>query len=771
MALELPGGEPEVAALTAFLGQLFRALGLSLTRYAARCNRDKGSVSRYLSGARIAPKDFVDELLRQVAETTGQSVSPDVQEHAHRLRMAALRVRNASRHEVEELRERLGAAERELQLAGVRERHLLRSLEATEAQAAQAEQRYRQLETDRAAARYETGPGALERRPDGSGADFAREELRALKRELDLLRAELARAQALRHDAEEQCVRLEARLLAAEAALTTQRARREREFDYRAELESPAAVLTREFARTVGTGADPETTAAELCAVFVPGWAAAAAVEVRAAFVGEDGAPDGWTPDGLLLHRLGTAGAAGADRDRVVVPRAQAERILREGAPVHADSPEGPVLALPLAVRGEVFGVLRLFGGAGGDGGRAAYGRAEAELLAGLAERGALLLDSARMHRAEARLARALQRSMIPDTLPGTPWVRLAHRFRPGGRQGGAGGDWVDAIPLYGNRTALVVGAMLGHGLPAVQAMSRLRAGVHAFALLDVPPARLLRYLDDLARRMGDDHLASCLYAVYDPVARTCELATAGHPLPVLLRPAGGSEEVGLPEGVAIGVGGVPFTARTIEVPDGSTLVLCTGRRVELSSHCAKLVGSGWTPGQLLDFVFEAPGAVEGRDDLAVLVAAFDGAPQAEERFYEVLPERAEVPLVRQLVREQLALWGLGTVADTATLLVGELVTDAVATATMEVGLRLSWTDRLLVEVTDEQRELPVLAEVDLLGEEGSGRGLLLLDRLADRWGAEYHSYGRKVWFELSPLPGQALPGKIGRTGSNASTP
>ncbi|GAA2123121.1 hypothetical protein GCM10009759_74020 [Kitasatospora saccharophila] len=757
MTLELPGGEPEVAALTAFLDQLFRALGVSLTRYAARCNRDKGSVSRYLSGARIAPKDFVDELLREVAATTGQSVAPDVREHAHRLRMAALRVRNAARHEVEELRDRLGAAERELRLADVRERHLLRSLEATEAQAAQAEQRYRQLEADRAAARYETGPGALDRRPDAAGAAYAREELRELKQELDLLRAELGRAQALRHDAEEQCVRLEARLLAAEAALATQRARHEREFDYRAELESPAAVLAREFGRTVGTGADPEATAAELCAVFVPGWAAAAAVEVRAAFVEEDGVPDAWTPDGVVLRRLGTAGAAGGvgdGRDRAVVPRAQAERILREGVPVHAETPEGPVLALPLAVRGEVFGVLRLFGGTGGGGARTAYGRAEAELLAGLAERGALLLDSARLHRAEARLARALQRSMIPDTLPDTPWVRLAHRFRPGSHRDGAGGDWVDAIPLHGNRTALVVGAVLGHGLPAVQAMSRLRAGVQAFTLLDVPPARLLRYLDDLARRLGDDHLATCLYAVYDPVARTCELATAGHLPPVLLHPGGGSAEVDLPTGAPIGVGGVPFTARTIEVPDGSALVLCTGRQVELAAHCAGLTGTGWPPRQLLDFAFEAPGAVEHRDDLAVLIAAFDGAPQVKEERYEMLPRPVEVPLLRRLVQRRLASWGLESVAGTAALLVSELVTDAVATAQEVIGLRLLWTDRLLVEITDDHRELPVLRTVDPLAEEGAGRGLLLLDRLADRWGAEHRFLGRKIWFELSPKAG-----------------
>ncbi|WP_051732885.1 PP2C family protein-serine/threonine phosphatase [Kitasatospora phosalacinea] len=752
MTLELPGGEPEVAAFTAFLNQLFQTFGgLSITRYAARCNRDKGSVSRYLSGARIAPKDFVDELLCQVAETTGRSVAPDVQEHAHRLRMAALRVRNAARHEVEELRDRLGAAERELQLAGVRERHLLRSLEATEAQAAQAEQRYRQLEADRAAARYGSGPGDVERWSDGSGAEFAREELRLLKRELDLLRAELVRAQALRHDAEEQCVRLEARLLAAEAAMAAQQARHEREFSYRAGLDSPAAVLAREFARTVGTGADPETTAAELCAAFVPGWAASAAVEVRTAFVEDEDSPDGWTPDAVILHRIAAAGEPldGPARGQVALPREQVERALREGVPVHTDSAGQTVLTVPLAVRGEVFGVLRLLGGAD----RAAYGRAERELLAGLAERGALLLDSARLHRAEARLARALQRSMIPDTLPDTPWVRLAHRFRPGWHRDGAGGDWVDAIPLRGNRIALVVGAVLGHGLPAVQAMSRLRAGVQAFTLLDVPPAQLLRHLDDLARRLGDDHLATCLYAVYDPVARTCELATAGHLPPVLLHPGGGSAEVELPAGAPIGVGGVPFTAHTIEVPDGSALVLCTGRQVELADHCAKSTGAGWSPEQLRDFVLEAPGAVERRDDLAVLVAAFDGAPRTEEAYFAMLPRADEVPRLRRQVRDELSSWGLEFLADTAELLIGGLVADAVALVTGPVSVRLVWTDRLLVEITDDHRVLPVLAEVDPLAEEGSGRGLLLLSRLADRWGAEHETSGRKVWFELPARP------------------
>ncbi len=220
-----PDAESDVAAFTDFLNQLFAALEISLTRYAARVNRDKGSVSRYLNGRRIAPKDFVEELLRQVADLTGNPVTDDVRVQAHRLRLEALRARNASQYELEQLRESLGAAERELHLANVRERALLRAVEAAEDQTRQAEQRYRQLESDWATVHYASGSSGLDIYAQPEGADELQDELRALKAELEALRIELSRAQALKHDAQEQCLRLEARLLAAEAALQTERAR------------------------------------------------------------------------------------------------------------------------------------------------------------------------------------------------------------------------------------------------------------------------------------------------------------------------------------------------------------------------------------------------------------------------------------------------------------------------------------------------------------------------------------------------------------------
>ncbi|MFF0294975.1 SpoIIE family protein phosphatase [Kitasatospora sp. NPDC004614] len=768
MTLEPQGGEPEVAAFTAFLGQLFQALGISLTRYAARCNYDKGTVSRYFSGVRIAPKDFVDELLRQVAETTGESVTSEVQEHVHRLRMEALRVRNASRHEVEELRDRLGAAERELQLAGVRERHLLRSLAATEAQAQQAEQRYRQLEADRAAARY--GAGELERWADGPDTEPAREELRSLKRELDLLRAELARAQSLRHDAEEQCVRLEARLLAAEAALATQRARHEREFRYRAELESPAAVLTREFGRRVGTTVDLDTTITELCEVFVPGWADLATVYLRTEFVfgshPEDELP--WRNSRFQLagHAGDSDGLLGLSPRMGAVlsigPGTPIGRALQGGEPVltlvdegHEPGPESSVLALPLTVRGRVFGVLQLLRMSS----RVPFESADVPLLRGLAERGALLLDSARLHQAEARLAEALQRSMIPPDPPRIAGVRTAHRYLPGDRKAGVGGDWFDVIQLAGQRVALVVGDVMGHGLEAAQTMSRLRAGVQAFALLDVPPAQLLRHLDDLVLRLGVAQLATCLYLVYDPIARRCEMASAGHAPPLLRHPDGSVEWLAVPSNLPVGTGGLPFEAITVDVPDGAMLVLGSDSLLplhdydgfgEFADRCADLIGPESTPGQVCADLLDELSATARRDDLALLVVGLDGIPAERVAHYLVVLGEQEVRAARRFVRDRIAEWGLEIDLDLAELLAGELITDAVLVAKVPVGVRLVYTDRLLVEVTDDHHRLPVLTAVDPLDEEAD-RGLLMVAWSADGWGAELRPDGRTVWFELRP--------------------
>src|SRR6185437_1679133 len=84
------------------------------------------------------------------------------------------------------------------------------------------------------------------------------------------------------------------------------------------------------------------------------------------------------------------------------------------------------------------------------------------------------------------------------------PIFDIACRYLPGTTATEVGGDWFDVIPLPGNRTALVVGDVMGRGLRAAVAMGQLRTAVRTLAMLDLDPAEVLTALDEIARRLGD---------------------------------------------------------------------------------------------------------------------------------------------------------------------------------------------------------------------------------------------------------------------------
>ncbi|HEY3687520.1 MAG TPA: ATP-binding protein [Streptosporangiaceae bacterium] len=106
----------------------------------------------------------------------------------------------------------------------------------------------------------------------------------------------------------------------------------------------------------------------------------------------------------------------------------------------------------------------------------------------------------------------------------------------------------------------------------------------------------------------------------------------------------------------------------------------------------------------------------------------------------------------RALMRDALTRWGFADFVETAELLVSELVTNAVealtAPGTAVVVIRVSADDRVLIEVWDPDPRPPVLIRVGPDAE--SGRGLLLVERLAKDWGHYRDPYGGKiVWCEL----------------------
>ncbi|MFJ1899266.1 SpoIIE family protein phosphatase [Streptomyces sp. NPDC088115] len=390
-------------------------------------------------------------------------------------------------------------------------------------------------------------------------------------------------------------------------------------------------------------------------------------------------------------------------------------------------------------------------------------------VAAQLATHTALGIDKAVLYGREAYIADELQRTMLPDSLPQPTGVRLASRYLPAAETARVGGDWYDAIPLPGSRVALVVGDVMGHSMTSAAIMGQLRTTAQTLAGLDLPPQEVLHHLDEQAQRLGSDRMATCLYAVYDPVAHRITIANAGHPPPVLLHLGGRAEVLRVPPGAPIGVGGVDFEAVELDAPAGATLLLYTDGLVESRlrdvwtgieqlrerlAATARLTGPDHSPPleALCDDVLDMLGPGDRDDDIALLAARFDGIAPSDVAYWFLEPEDSAPGRARRLARRALSRWGLEDLSDSVELLVSEVVTNAVRYAERPVTLRLLRTDILRCEVGDDSPQLPRQRRARDMDE--GGRGLFLVNRLARRWGATRLSTGKVVWFEM-PTRGQ----------------
>jgi anti-sigma regulatory factor (Ser/Thr protein kinase) len=115
-------------------------------------------------------------------------------------------------------------------------------------------------------------------------------------------------------------------------------------------------------------------------------------------------------------------------------------------------------------------------------------------------------------------------------------------------------------------------------------------------------------------------------------------------------------------------------------------------------------------------------------------------------------PVLRSVPVARHVVLDLMRAWGAPQDRDDAALLVTELVTNVVdhvggeASFTLELEASDGW---LLVAVVDGSSITPVVRELD--HERPRGRGLQLVEAIAERWGTEEHHGGKRIWFHLAP--------------------
>ncbi|MFK0150500.1 SpoIIE family protein phosphatase [Streptomyces sp. NPDC090499] len=504
----------------------------------------------------------------------------------------------------------------------------------------------------------------------------------------------------------------------------------------------------------------------------------------RAALVPDRAWPEGYLTPGDNLPREASRLLAGAVmRDdvphAVVIPdRAAIEQALDDPQLVRALVPGNrpvSVACIPLVVEGPegtpgpiVLGVTEVWRRP-----ECLFGDGELLDLQELVAKTARHVDLARQHQREHAQVLALQRRLLPRA--GSDTIEVASVYEPTTPDSaGVGGDWVNSFPLPGDRTALVVGDVVGHGLGAAAAMGQLSMEARALLSAGLGPGEVLERLDETVTLLDDTDAglaagysalgSTCCIAVYDPVDHRVLISNAGHLPPVLVLPDGSADTVAAQPHPALGAEFVvrePFEVHEFAAPPGSLLVLYTDGLVE---DPAASIDDGI--GRLTDVVREVHpwddlqraarrvvarlGPQEPlRDDVTLLLARMAGRRSRDTATWR-LPARDDTAArARALAAPLLRRWHLGEPArDGALLVLSELVTNAVRFGTGPVTVRLVRAgSRLTCEVGDTGNGRPRLRRGDLLDD--GGRGLHVVHKLTTRWGVRWTDTGKAVWAEL----------------------
>jgi serine phosphatase RsbU (regulator of sigma subunit) len=264
------------------------------------------------------------------------------------------------------------------------------------------------------------------------------------------------------------------------------------------------------------------------------------------------------------------------------------------------------------------------------------FGRGDLQLAEELARRGAVAADNARLYADRSRVARTLQRSLVPARLPEMPGMEAGVRFRSAGDGAEVGGDFYDVFAIGDGCWAAVVGDVCGKGASAAALTALARHTVRAAARYEHGPVNVLRALNRAIAEQSPE-LMFCTAALVWLETRegraTARVALGGHLPPVALRASGAVSAVS-PPGALLGVfESIEVFEEVIELEHGDALVLYTDGVTEAGAPGSPLGEEGLSEllaahaGERAD---EIAGAVEQRvgevddgvprDDMAVLV-------------------------------------------------------------------------------------------------------------------------------------------------------
>ena len=360
-------------------------------------------------------------------------------------------------------------------------------------------------------------------------------------------------------------------------------------------------------------------------------------------------------------------------------------------------------------------------------------------LLRVAGDRAAMAIEHARL-REQRHLAEALQRTLMPAVLPESPGVRIAGRYLPAPAGAELGGDWYDTLSLPDGRLAVVVGDVVGRGIPAATLMAQLRTAVRAFASEGHGPAASRRPAQRPAlprgrRGHGDGGLPRVRSG-----DRPCHRGQRRPPAAAPRRRRWDGRLPRRPGRPAIGAARIAhFQEHVFDIPLGSLVLLYTDGLVErrhepLDAGLARLkslaAGPPQAPQAFCDRLLSALADDAGPEDDIALIAM------------QTLPLGAQLelrlpanPEVLSMMRRQLARWlKENDVDDQVAFDIVLACSEASANATEHAYppreghfdvKAVRDGDHVVIRVSDDGTWRPE-------GERGRGRGLLLMRGLTD---------------------------------------
>ena len=496
--------------------------------------------------------------------------------------------------------------------------------------------------------------------------------------------------------------------------------------------------LLAEAGRRLAGSLDARETLQHIAEVGVPELADSCAVHLA----------DGPVPAGTLAAEVLSTGRA---------------QLVPDVPPEAGDGDVRSAIAVPMQGRGEVVGVITFRATEA----RPPYDETDLQLALELGRRAGSALVNARLYAEQAEIARALQEDLLPPELPDLPGFKSAALYHPAGAGAQVGGDFYDVFEA-GDGWIVVVGDVAGRGPSAASLTAMARYTLRTALGLTGSISESVALLN--AALYGRSRMALCSVCMVHLHGGEREgqvsMLAAGHPDPYVIRAGQArSAAVGGPLLGALSRGDWPVVRLRLE--GGDTLVLYTDGVIDTQGEAGRfgerrlgdtLQGTTGAADavQRVRVALEVFASGRHRDDTAVLAVERRGVrettPEDHHRL-RLTPGREAPSAARQAVGDWLAaVLDEDRLADVR-LLVSELVTNGVVHGAQRAGDSVDLdvivdATRVRVDVRNPGPAFDAGVPTEPPPEARGGRGLLLVGRVASRWGVE-RGDRTCVWFEI----------------------